>query len=149
MNNKLLNYSFYLLGRRDYSVKELKKKFIEKEYNLEDIEKVLNYLIENKYQSEERFARSFINSKLNSKIGISKIKSSLIFEKGIDKEIIENILLDIVIDETQQIQKIIENKYRNKNLKDYKEKNKAFKYLVSKGFSFDDINTAFKNINSE
>ena len=78
MNQKLYNYSIYLLGRRDYSVKELKKKFKEKEYEESDVKEVLDYLIENEYQSDEKFARSFINSKLNSKIGFSKINNGIL-----------------------------------------------------------------------
>lgn len=146
MNQKLYNYSIYLLGRRDYSVKELKKKFKEKEYEESDVKEVLDYLIENEYQSDEKFARSFINSKLNSKIGFSKIKSLLIYEKGIDKELAENILETIDNNELENIMSILNTKYRNKDLKDFKEKNKAFRFLVSKGFNFDDINKGFTQV---
>jgi len=142
LNQRLFNYSMYLLGRRDYSVKEMVKKFKEKEYKQEDIDAVMTHIKERGYQSDERFARSYINSKLNSKIGISKIKSTLTFEKGVDKDIIENILADMELDEVSVIVKIINQKYRNKDLKDPKEKNKAFRFLVSKGFSFDDIKRA-------
>lgn len=146
MNQKLYNYSIYLLGRRDYSVKELKKKFKEKEYEESDVKEVLDYLIEHEYQSDEKFARSFINSKLNAKIGFSKIKSLLIYEKGIDKELAENILETIDNNELENIMSILSTKYRNKDLKDFKEKNKAFRFLVSKGFNFDDINKGFTQV---
>jgi regulatory protein len=146
MNKKLYNYSIYLLGRRDYSVKELKKKFKEKEYEESEVIEVLDYLQENEYQSDEKFARSFINSKLNSRIGLSKIKSLLIFEKGIDKELAESILETIDNNELEIIMSILNSKYRNKNLKDFKEKNKAFRFLVSKGFNFDDINKGFTQV---
>lgn len=148
LNKKLFNYGMYLLGRRDYSVKEMVKKFKEKEYQAEEIELVMNYLKENGYQSDERFTRSFINSKLSSKIGISKIKSTLSFEKGIDKELIELVLSEMEIDEIPVIMKIVEQKYRNKDLTDQKEKSKAFRFLVSKGFSFSDIKRAL-SVNPE
>ena len=63
LNPKLFNYGMYLLGRRDYSAKEMAKKFKEKEYQPEEIELVMAHLQERGYQSDERFARSFINSK--------------------------------------------------------------------------------------
>lgn len=143
MNSKLYNYSIYLLGRRDYSIKELKKKFKDKEYDESDVEEVLDYLIKNEYHSEERFTRSFINQKINAKIGFSKIKSLLIFDKGVDKDLVENIMCEFESNDLENIKKLIDVKYRNKDLKDFKEKNKAFRFLVSKGFSFDDINKAF------
>lgn len=142
LNSKLFNYGMYLLGRRDYSTKEMVKKFKEKEYTSEDIEAVMAYLKENNYQSDERFTRSFINSKLSSKIGISKIKSTLAFEKGIDKELIESVVAELELDEVPVIIRIVEQKYRNKDLTDQKEKSKAFRFLVSKGFSFSDIKRA-------
>jgi regulatory protein len=145
LNRKLVNYSLYLLGRRDYSAKEMIKKFKEKEYDPSDIEAVMSYIQENNYQSDERFARSYINSKLGAKVGLSKIKSQLVFEKGINKDLLENVLAEYEegeLDESNTILKILQTKYRNKDLKDQKEKSKAFRFLVSKGFSFDDIKRA-------
>lgn len=118
------------------------KKFKEKEYQPEEIELVMAHLQERGYQSDERFARSFINSKLGSKIGISKIKSTLAFEKGVDKELIETVVSELELDEVSVIMKIVAQKYRNKDLTDQKEKSKAFRFLVSKGFSFSDIKRA-------
>lgn len=100
------------------------------------------HLQERGYQSDERFARSFINSKLGSKIGISKIKNTLAFEKGVDKELIETVVSELELDEVSVIMKIVAQKYRNKDLTDQKEKSKAFRFLVSKGFSFSDIKRA-------
>ncbi len=145
MNERLLKYSIFLLSRRDYSEKELRKKYKEKEYLEDDVNIVLNYLKENNYQSDERFTRSFINSKL-SKMGIKKIKSHLSFEKGITKEVIEHVLDDMELNEINTVIRLLESKYRNKDLTDHKEKSKAFRYLVSKGFSFDDINNAIDEL---
>ena len=57
-------------------------------------------------------------------------------------------LEDRVIDnnELENIMSILSTKYRNKDLKDFKEKNKAFRFLVSKGFNFDDINKGFTQV---
>lgn len=146
MNSKLYNYSIYLLGRKDYFVKELKRKFKEKGYEEEDVIIVLDYLIENGYQSDEKFARSFVVQKINAKIGFSKIKSLLVFEKGVDRDIVENIMCEFESTDLENIKKLVDIKYRNKDLKDFKEKNKAFRFLVSKGFSFEDINQVFKDL---
>lgn len=143
LNSKLFNYSIYLLARRDYSKKEMLKKFKEKEYSPTDIEAVMDYLITNGYQSDHKFTRAYINAKLGAKVGLSKIKRQLSFDKGITNEIIEDVLSEFDIDETENIIRFLETKYRNKDLKDPKEKNKAFRFLVSKGFSFDDIKQSF------
>lgn len=143
LNERLLKYSIFLLSRRDYSEKELRTKFKEKEYTQVDSNKIIEYLKENKYQSDERFARAYINSKI-SKIGLSKLKSKLIYEKGVSSDIIDEVTSEMDFDETENILRIIKTKYKNKDLKDQKERSKAFRYLASKGFSFDDINKAIK-----
>lgn len=141
LNEKLLRYGFWLLGRKEYSEKELRTKFKEKEYNQDDINKVINYYKSNNYQSDARFTRMFINSK-NSKMGISKLKSKLSFEKGISKDTIDEVLAELELSEIDNVIKLVETRFRNKDLKDHKEKSKAVRYLASKGFSFDDINNA-------
>lgn len=145
LNEKLVRYGFWLLGRKEYSERELRNKFKEKEYNQDDINKVISYYQKNNYQSDERFTRMFINSKI-SKMGISKLKSKLAFEKGISKDTIEEVLAELELSEVDNVIKIVETKYRNKDLKDHKEKAKAVRYLVSKGFSFEDINNAIKTV---
>jgi regulatory protein len=141
LNEKLLRYGFWLLGRKEYSEKELRTKFKEKEYNQDDINKVISYYQSNNYQSDARFTRMFINSKI-SKMGISKLKSKLSFEKGINKDTIDEVLAELELSEIDNVIKLVETRFKNKDLKDHKEKSKAVRYLASKGFSFDDINNA-------
>lgn len=146
LNSKLLNYGIWLLSRKEYSEKEIREKFIKKEYESNDIEEVLNYLKERKYLSDERFAESYVRYGLNNKWGLGKIKQKILYEKGISKEILNVILDELNIDESENIKSIINSKYRRLDLDDPKNKQKVFRGLSSKGFKINDIIRAIDEI---
>ncbi len=68
-----LDYFYYLLGRRDYSVGELSQKGKEKGYELEEIEKAIAHLQELGYQSDRRLVENLISTS-QRKYGKSAIK---------------------------------------------------------------------------
>lgn len=146
LNPKLLNYGIWLLSRKEYSEKEIKDKFIKKEYAPNECEDVIAYLKERKYLSDERFAESYVRYGLNNKWGLEKIKQKIIYEKGISKEVLNIILEDLDIDETENIKNIINSKYRKLDLNDPKSKQKVFRGLASKGFQINDVIKAIDEI---
>src|SRR5690606_2214906 len=146
LNPKLLNYGIWLLSRKEYSEKEIKDKFIKKEYAPNECEDVIAYLKERKYLSDERFAESYVRYGLNNKWGLGKIKQKIIYEKGISKEVLNIILEDLDIDETENIKNIINSKYRKLDLNDPKSKQKVFRGLASKGFQINDVIKAIDEI---
>lgn len=151
MNEKLYNYSIFLLSRREYSEFMLREKFKEKEYLPEDIEEVMCHLKEKGYQSDERFCSNFIRSGIERKWGISKIKQKLLYEKKIDREMIESLLEEAAVDEVSPIINILNTKFKNSDLNDYKAKAKIVRHLMSRGYKYDNINKALidKNNNED
>lgn len=146
LNSKLLNYGIWLLSRKEYSEREIRDKFIKKEYDPKECEDVIEYLKDRKYISDERFAESYIRYGLNNKWGLGKIKQKILYEKGISKEILNIILEDLQIDETENIKNIINTKYRKLDISDPKSKQKIFRGLASKGFQINDIIKAIDEI---
>jgi regulatory protein len=93
-------------------------------------------LIDNKFVSNERFANSFVRSKINQNgWGVNKIRFHLI-QKGIAKEIIENALVQT--DEEDYRQRLIDIlKTKAKTLKvenEFEKKRKLAAYAMQKGF---------------
>lgn len=146
LNSKLLNYGIWLLSRKEYSEKEIRDKCIKKEYDVKDIQEVIDYLKERKYISDERFTESYIRYGLNNKWGLGKIKQKIMYEKGISKELLNTILENFDIDETENIKNIINSKYRKLDLSDPKNKQKVFRGLASKGFKINDVIKAIDEI---
>jgi regulatory protein len=145
MNRKLLDKMLGTLGRKEFSVFEITNKYKKLEiYEIQDIKEVVDYLIELNYLNDERYCENYIRSGISKKWGLNKIKQNLTFDKRLNKELIETKIDSMQIDETESIKRIINTKYRNKDLSDYKEKSKAYTYLMSKGFKSSDIAKSLK-----
>ena len=129
---ELKNYLF----KKTLSTIDKKGKKIEG-YSKSVSDRVFERLIEKGYLDDYKFAQYWIENR-NLRKGISSRK--LIFElksKGINSNII-NELLDEFRDDKDEIQKIIikkQNKYDHE---------KMFAYLIRQGFSYDDVKQALK-----
>lgn len=124
-------------GIRDY--------LLGKGYPDECIERAVQKLIEYGYIDDEVFAENFIRTYSSSK-GRKKIKYDLI-AKGIDAEIIETKLEEIFEreDEEELCVRLAEKYLKNKEY-DQKTKEKLYRHLASKGFSFDMISSVVRRV---
>ena len=130
--DKMAKYCAY----QERCVKDVKDKL--KTYDIAEKEKniILEYLLDNRFVNDERFAKSFVRGKVNqSGWGVNKIRFHLI-QKGIDKDIIEEALGQT--DEETYRQRLIEIlKAKAKTVKaasDYEKKRKLAAYAIQKGF---------------
>ena len=134
------NYTSHKMAKfcayQERCVKDVKDKL--KTYDIAEKEKniILEYLLDNRFVNDERFAKSFVRGKVNqSGWGVNKIRFHLI-QKGIDKDIIEEALGQT--DEEAYRQRLIEIlKAKAKTVKaasDYEKKRKLAAYAMQKGF---------------
>ena len=130
--DKMAKYCAY----QERCVKDVKDKL--KTYDIAEKEKniILEYLLDNRFVNDERFAKSFVRGKVNqSGWGVNKIRFHLI-QKGIDKDIIEEALGQT--DEETYRQRLIEIlKAKAKTVKaasDFEKKRKLAAYAMQKGF---------------
>ena len=110
--------------------------------------KILDYLLDNRFVNDERFAKSFVRGKVNqSGWGINKIRFHLI-QKGIDKEIIDEALGQT--DEEvyrQRLIDILNNKSKTvKATNDFEKKRKLAAYAMQKGFEGSLVWDVLKNL---
>ena len=101
-----------------------------------DQTEILNYLIDNRFVDDERFARSFVRSKINqSGWGVNKIRFHLM-QKGIDKDVIDEAMQSL--DEEayrQRLRDILTTKAKTvKAANDFEKKRKLAAYAMQKGF---------------
>ena len=138
--------ALWLISYRDHSKKELTDK-IRRTCDEESAEKAVERMEElglvNDRVFAERYARKLIFTKHMSKTAAS-------FElarKGIDRELADEILESIEVNEREQIREVIEKKYRN--LSDEKIKRRAFSALQRLGYRFDDIRAVLEEYTEE
>ena len=130
--DKMAKYCAY----QERCVKDVRDKLKTFDIPKEEKTKILDYLLDNRFVNDERFAKSFVRGKVNqSGWGVNKIRFHLV-QKGIDKDIIEDALGQT--DEEVYRQRLIEIlKTKAKTVKassDFEKKRKLAAYAMQKGF---------------
>jgi len=134
--NKCYAVALNMLIRREHSQLELSNKLQLKGFDDFDIKHSINLLIEQKYQSDERFSEAFILMRYNQGKGPVIISSEL-KKRGIES-------FDLSIFDWFDLAKEVRGKKFGKNLSlDYKTQAKQKRFLKSRGFNFDQINKTF------
>ena len=128
---KILHYCDY----QDRCKKEIFTKLNSFELADDDRNFIVGFLNDEGFINDERYCRSFVKGKLNlKKWGVNKIKLSLI-TKGIDREIIDEVLSEIDQDSyKEELVNLLKNKKINED-DPYKRKAKLIRYAVGKGYS--------------
>ncbi|MEJ2196096.1 MAG: regulatory protein RecX [Ignavibacteriaceae bacterium] len=138
IKQKALGY----LGRRLHSSSELRLKLIQKRYDMELINKVIEELKRTGYLNDLNFAREFTEEKARTKfLGKNKIKSELI-KKGISAEIITQVLEECFSrDEEYEKAKVSAQKklrlLKTKLDDDTDLKRKLISFLIMRGYSYE------------
>jgi regulatory protein len=130
--DKMAKYCAY----QERCVKDVKDKLKTYDISQESKDEILDYLLDNRFVNDERFARSFVRGKLNqSGWGVNKIRFHLM-QKGIDKDVIDEAFGQT--DEEVYKQKLIDIlKAKSKTVKaetDFERKRKLAAFAMQKGF---------------
>ena len=130
--DKMAKYCAY----QERCVKDVRDKLKTFDIPEEEKSKILDYLLDNRFVNDERFAKSFVCGKVNqSGWGMNKIRFHLM-QKGISKELIKEALGQT--DEEVYRQRLIDIlKTKSKTVKaenDFEKKRKLAAYAMQKGF---------------
>ncbi|MDO5342434.1 MAG: regulatory protein RecX [Bacteroidia bacterium] len=127
---KILHYCSY----QDRCVSEVKTKISTFEISSSDKERIMQLLINEGFIDDERFANTFVRSKIHlKKWGVNKIRMSLKM-KGISDDVISKALSEIDHDfYREDLIKILKAKKINES-DDFKRKAKLAQYAIQKGY---------------
>ncbi len=130
--DKMAKYCAY----QERCVKDVRDKLETFDISQENRDKILEYLLDNRFANDERFAKSFVRGKINqSGWGLNKIRFHLA-QKGIAKDIIDEALEQT--DEEVYRQRLIDIlNTKAKTVKaenDFEKKRKLAAYAMQKGF---------------
>ena len=130
--DKMAKYCAY----QERCVKDVRDKLKTFEIPEEEKDKILAFLLDNRFVDDERFVKAFVRGKINqSGWGINKIRFHLV-QKGIAKDIIDETLGQT--DEEGYRQRLIDIlKTKSKTVKaetDFEKKRKLAAFAIQKGF---------------
>ena len=142
--DKLAKYCAY----QERCVKDVRDKLKAFDIPQTEKDKILDYLLDNRFVNDERFAKSFVRGKVNqSGWGLNKIRFHLI-QKGIAKETIDEALEQT--DEDVYRQRLIDIlTTKSKTIKansDFERKRKLAAFAMQKGFEGDLVWEVLKDL---
>ncbi len=140
-----LNKTAKYISAKLKTTKEVEEYLTKKEYSKPVIDFVVSKLKEYKYLDDESYVKSYVNTYKN-KYGILKIKNNLLI-KGISKEFLEEFFKDYETN-LESLEEMAKKYLKNKEI-NYENLTKLFRYLASKGFSYDDINLVINKLKGE
>jgi regulatory protein len=137
LKKRALTRSEYLLGKKNYTARELSQKLEEGYYPEEVVSHVLRLLTDYGFINDLHYAQRYVELQ-----GTRKSSRQMRLEltrKGIDAGVLEQVFLEAGDTETAALQKLVEKRCKNADLTDPKEWNKQLRYLLGKGFAYEQV----------
>lgn len=131
-----LQYAMRLCARQEMYRKYIKEKLSLRKALTADIDRIIDYLEENRFLDESRYARAFVNDKMKlSRWGVSRIKMALM-QKGIPSFIINEVTRGLEANELYENGLYLARKKLKtlKNDKPVNRQRKVYNFLAYRGY---------------
>jgi len=129
------------LARREYGQTELVKKLADKGFDRSVAEQVIVKLAEEGLQSDQRFAESFVQSRINQGKGPVRIRLDL-GQRGINDAAIQIALETSDANWCELAHQVLVKKFGRARPADFKDKARQMRFLQYRGFEQDQIQAA-------
>ncbi len=141
-------YLYSMISRKSRTIKEARERLYQKGYHKEAVEYAINTVSSYGYLDDEAFAENFIENAIKNK-GTFRIKREL-KERGVSQDVLENAVKEIDHVEEEERALASAKKYlKGKSLEEEKTKEKLFRHLVSRGYSYEIIKRVMRMLNAE
>ncbi len=150
--SEIRNKVFKYLARREHSRYELYNKLSRKDYDRENINIILDELEDKDYINDERFARSWIKSRLRFKPRGPRLIKKELAQKGVSKSLQDSLIFELISEEKElEMAKDLSRKWLSKKRNKNKENidKKLYRYLSNKGFGSNISITILDNLRDE
>lgn len=136
-NRRAKEKALYLLGFRDHTRRELLTKLM-RTNNERSSEYAVEKMIELGFVDDERFARRYAEQLAQVKHMSSRGIRQKLYEKGVERELIDQVMEELEINPQDNIRSLIERKYE-RYLNDEKGIKKTVSALQRMGYGWSDI----------
>ncbi len=127
-----------LLSRREHSRHELRNKLLLRDFTAEIIEVVLTKLVEHQWQSDQRFAESYVHARKQRMFGPIRLRQEL-SERGVSDDIINGLLSENDDDWIGLANSLRIKRFGDVMPADFKERAKQMRFLQYRGFTTEQI----------
>lgn len=137
------NKAVGLLARREHSQRELKQKLKQRGAAANDIETVLTNLLDRGYQSDARFAASYVRSRVQSGYGPRRIQGEMA-QRGISSALVAQVLDQDEEFWQKQLMEVWQRRFHGKLPKNQQEYGRQVRFLLQRGFATGHIQALIK-----
>ncbi len=151
MARKAYEYALELLSARGYTIRNLRRKLVSKEYEAEEIEGVIERLIECGLLDDARYAREYARQKLTSGgSSVRRVRQQLLV-RGVSSEHARAATDAVMREESVDIERSINATVRRKlasigDLPRDVKRRRIFALLARRGFEIADIRRAVDGV---
>lgn len=146
---KAQDTALHFLGYKMRTVKEIRCKLQEKEFTEDIIERVLAFLEKYGYADDREYCRRYIRQQLRLKPKSGYALGMELKQKGVASAIVEEVLAETEVDEAADALRWLEKKSRGEVPSDMKKKKQLYDFLARKGYSYDVIGEAFRQLQEQ
>lgn len=143
---KAQDTALHFLGYKMRTVKEIRWKLQEKEFAEDIIERVIVFLEKYGYADDRDYCRRYIRQQLRLKPKSGYVLGLELKQKGVSSAIVEEVLAETEVDEVTDAVHWLEKKSRGQWPPDQKKKKQLYDFLLRKGYSYDVIGEAFRQM---
>ena len=148
------NRALDLLSARPYTVKQLRRKLIQKEVPAEDAESVIARLLSAGLLDDERYALAYARSKLVGQGSSARRISQDLARKGVNAELSKQAIAQVVDEEKVDTTAVIERVARKKiasmgDLEPVVLRRRLFAFLARRGYELDEIRGVVGRVGKE
>ena len=137
-----------LCSQSEHCTSEMKEKMTRWGIDEDAQQRVVEYLVANRYVDDRRYARSFVNDKLKyNKWGPRKIEQSL-WTKHIDESILREALDDVDNEEYISVLRplLTSKRKTTKAETDYEMNQKLLRFAIGRGFTFEQVKEVIDDV---
>lgn len=137
-----------LCSQSEHCTLEMKEKMTRWGIDEDAQQRVVEYLVANRYVDDRRYARSFVNDKLKyNKWGPRKIEQSL-WMKHIDESILREALDDVENEEYISVLRplLTSKRKTTKAETDYEMNQKLLRFAIGRGFTFEQVKEVIDDV---
>jgi regulatory protein len=134
-----------LLARREHSLDELRRKLGRRFPPGEDLDQVLNELVDQRLQSDQRYADSFVRQRLQRGYGPLRLQQEM-RQKGLDPSQVAEALQRLEVDWFALAAEVQRKKFGAGAPRDLRDKARRLRFLQYRGFTGDQVAAALDEV---
>ena len=144
---KALSYAYRLLKLRPRSSWELRGRLLQKRFKGTTARETIDLLKEKHFLDDAAFARSWVESRMNSRPSGAILIRRELRAKGVETELIDEALRSLKDNEASILRDLAEKKLGLlKDASREEKRRRLFGYLAQRGFAFDAIEEVLRDI---